>query len=407
MTLDDERPKQEKADEEMQGEHLNQGAARDALRGVLQNKRIVVCCGAGGVGKTTTSAALGVAGALLGRKTLVVTIDPARRLADALGMPAHSDTPQRVDIGRLVPEQREIQGSLDFWMVQPFPIFDEMIRTLSASPEDAERIYKTRIYQATRHLVAGMQEYMAGESLFQFYSRRTYDLIVLDTPPSRNAIDFLNAPDQILRFLDSRILRVFAPSESAGFFLNRARKLLNSVFEQVAGLSFLSDTQEFVGLMLHIFDTLQEHADTVRRVLASPESSHLLVTSPDPLALEEALYFQRVLLERHIPFGGFLLNRSLADHPKDSFLSLSPEKRESWGTLPMILQDAFEKLEPLAAHEYALSEQHFDLYHRLVTLAGKQSWALAAPHLGEDIEDLRGLFRLVDALLPRLVAAVA
>ncbi len=388
----------------MQGEHLIQEAARDALQGLLQNKRIVVCCGAGGVGKTTSSAALGVAGALLGRKTLVVTIDPARRLADALGMPADSDTPQRVDIGLLAPEQKNIQGSLDFWMVQPFPIFDEMIRTLSASPEHAERIYRTRIYQATRHLVAGMQEYMAGESLFQFYSRRTYDLIILDTPPSRNAIDFLNAPDQILRFLDSRILRVFAPNESSGFFLNRARKLLNSVFEQVAGLSFLSDTQEFVGLMLHIFDTLQEHADTVRRVLASPESAHLLITSPDPLALEEALYFQRVLLERKIPFAGFLLNRSLADHPKDSYLSLSPEKRSVWGAPSLILQDAFEKLEPLAAHEYALSEQHLDLYRRLVTQAGK-SWALAAPHLGEDIEDLRGLFRLVDALLPRLVTA--
>ncbi|MCB9641086.1 MAG: ArsA family ATPase [Myxococcales bacterium] len=386
----------------MQNEHLRQGAARDELRGLLEKKRIVVCCGAGGVGKTTSSAALGVAGALLGRKTLVVTIDPARRLADALGMPAESDTPQQVDIARLVPEQKDIQGTLDFWMVQPFPIFDEMIRTLAPSQEHAERIYKTRIYQATRHLVAGMQEYMAGESLFQFYSRRQYDLIILDTPPSRNAIDFLNAPDQILRFLDSRILRVFAPNESSGFFLNRARKLLSSTFEQVAGLSFLSDTQEFVGLMLHIFDTLQDHADTVRRVLASQEAAHILVTSPDPLALEEALYFQRVLLERKIPFGGFLLNRSLADHPKHSFKHIDAGVRASWGSLGMLLEDAFEKLEPLAEHEYALSEQHLDLYRRLADLAGKNSWTLAAPHLGEDIEDLRGLFRLVDALLPGL-----
>ena len=379
---------------------IEQATSKSSLQALLQEKRILVCCGAGGVGKTTTSAALGVAGALLGKKTLVVTIDPARRLADALGMTADSDVPQRVDVAALVPEQHDIKGSMDFWMVQPFPIFDEMIRRLADSPEHAERIYKTRIYQATRHLVAGMQEYMAGESLFQFYSRQNYDLIILDTPPSRNAIDFLNAPDQLLRFLDSRILRVFAPSESSSFFLNQARKLMRSTFEQVAGLSFLYDTQEFVGLMLNIFDTLQEHADTVRRVLASSDASHLLVTSPDPLALEEALYFQRILKERRIPFGGFLLNRSLADHPRHSYQATPSEEREKWGTLEPLLLEAFEKLEPLATHEYALAEQHLDLYHRLAHLAGERAFSLAAPHLGEDIEDLRGLFRLASHLLP-------
>ncbi|MEM1008311.1 MAG: ArsA-related P-loop ATPase [Myxococcota bacterium] len=374
--------------------------AKQQLHDVLTQKRIIVCCGAGGVGKTTTSAALGLAATLLGRRVLVLTIDPARRLADALGTSLTQDTPQEVDIRTHINITKYSSiGRFDLWMVQPQPVFDRMIQTLARDEEHARQIFSTRIYQAVRRLVAGMQEYMAGESLYQYVQQRNYDLIVLDTPPSRNAIDFLNAPEQLLRFLDARVLRAFAPPEKSSFWLNRARKLINATFEQVAGLRFLVDTQEFVGLMFDIFDTLQEHARVVREMLASEQSTHLLVTSPDVLAQQEALYFQHMLTQRKIPFAGFLLNRSLAMLPTTFFQELNASEKAALGISSPTLEAAFQKMLPLAEQEVTLVSKHQEIYRKLKQKTSAPSFAFATPHLGEDIEDLSGLLRLAHVFL--------
>ena len=372
---------------------LAQEEAKQTLQKILMEKRIVVCCGAGGVGKTTTSAALGVAAAMLGRRTLVLTIDPARRLADALGISIDSHVPNAVDTKHWEALDIDAKSSLSLWMLQSQPVFDRMVRSLSDDDDKTERLFAMPIYQAIRQLVAGMQEYMAGESLYQFYKRGEYDLIILDTPPSRNAIDFLAAPDRLLRFLDSRILRVFAPPKGGWSIFQRARRVVSKTFEQVAGDGFLSQAQEFVGLFLDIFDVLKEHAETVRDVLSSEESTHLLVTSPDPAALQEALYFQKVLQERTVPFGGFLLNRSLADHPTRSW-------EEEGAPEVGALQTSFEKLQPLIKYEHQLISEHRALYERLDSISSSSALTIATPHLGEDIEDLKGLSILAKFLLP-------
>jgi len=381
--------------------YLSQEDEKQKLQSILLEKKIVVCCGAGGVGKTTTSAALGVAAARLGRRVLVLTIDPARRLADAMGIPIDSHEPQSVPADILKAEGFPDGSRLDIWMVQPQPVFDAMLQRLASSPKQVEMVRENRLYKTMRQLLAGMQEYMAGESLHQFYTGGDYDLIILDTPPSRSAIDFLKAPDRLLSFLDSRILKVFAPSTGRVSIFGRARRLLQKTFEQVAGVNFFSQAQEFVAVFFDIFESLKDHAETVRRVLASQEASHLLVTSTDEIALEEALYFQKVLKQNNIPFGGFLLNRSLADRPLEQYKDSSSEETESWEQSFTGLQDAFEAFEPLVKHESQLVQAHRGLYKRLFELAGEKACSIAAPHLGEDIEDLTGLVRLAGLLIPQ------
>ena len=193
---------------------------------------------------------------------------------------------------------------------------------------------------------------------------------------------------------------VFAPSGSSHFLFDRDRKLVVSTFERLAGNSFLRDIQEFVGLMLSMFDVLQVHADTVKKVLASVDSTHLLVTSTDSVALEEALYFQRILRELSIPFGGFLLNRSLADNPLQRFEDLSSQERQRLGEITETLASALTKLSPAADQEKHLALQHRQTFERLRASASKSALTVAAPPLGEDIEDLPGLIRLARLLLP-------
>ncbi len=373
-------------------ERIEQERHKERLKGFLEERKICVCCGSGGVGKTTMAAILGVGAALLGERVLVLTIDPARRLADALGMTLTSERPQRVPLDDFLGEGLEGKGSLDVWMLQPASVFDEMVRSLSSSQEKAETLFRTTMYQAIRQLIAGMQEYMAGESLYQFAVSGEYDLIVLDTPPSRNAIDFLAAPDRILGFFDSRILKVFAPKKE-GWLLNRARKIVMNIFTQLAGNSFWGQAQEFVALSMEIFEQLKGHAETVRHLLASEEAIHLLITSPAPLSLKESLYFQRVLEEKNIPFGGFILNRSLANHPT--------ERCTESDLVPDNLQMALNKLQPSIEYELQLVDAHRKLFGKLDEIAARhQAMTIAVPHTGDNIENIEGLIHLARQILP-------
>ena len=177
---------------------------------LLRDKRVIVCCGAGGGGKTTTAAALGLAAASKGRRVLVLTIDPARRLAEAMGIPASGPKPAAVPEDRL--RQGKISGKLDAWMLDPKVVFEGMVLRLADSPERAAAILENRIYRALSDLVAGMQEYTAAEALYSFVESGNYDLVVLDTPPSRNALEFLEAPRKLSLFLDEKIIGVFLPA---------------------------------------------------------------------------------------------------------------------------------------------------------------------------------------------------
>jgi len=354
------------------------------LEGLLASRKVVVCCGAGGVGKTTTAAALGLAAAELGRRVLVLTIDPARRLVEALGLPDTGARPARVP--------GPARGSVDAWMLDPKVVFEEMVHRLSSDPREVGAILSNRLYQSLRELVAGMQEYTAAEALYTFVESGAYDLVVLDTPPSRNALEFLDAPRKLSLFLDERIVGVFLPGQGAGILARHARGLVTAIFDRVFGAGFLGEVQGFLAAFSGMFGAMRAHSDAVRLLLQGPEAAFVVVTSPEPAAIEEAHFLQARLAELALPFEGYVLNRSwaytrgLGDPAAVTLPTDSPSH----------VQRALQKLAALAVHERALAERDRAL---LAALSARGARAMATPYLGGAIEDLAGLRALAMSFL--------
>ncbi len=358
---------------------------------LLREKKVVVCCGAGGVGKTTTAAALGLAAAGTGRRVLVLTIDPARRLAEAMGIPASGPSPARVPETKL--REGNISGTLDAWMLDPKIVFEQMVRRLAESPEKAETILKNRIYRALSELVAGMQEYTAAEALYGFVESGKYDLVVLDTPPSRNALEFLEAPRKLSLFLDEKIIGVFLPhgGSGGGLFWRNARQLASSVLGRVFGEGFFEEIQGFLGAFSGMFSAMRAHSEAVRKLLLSDESSFVVVTSPDRSAMAESRFLDAKLKEMQLPFAGYVLNRSWAytrglKHPRDAGIVAAPGSIE---------HTVVEKLARLADDELRLAARDRELLAELRERAGA---AVATPQLDAAIEDFAGLLYLAESL---------
>ena len=369
---------------------------RPYIARLLHEKRVVVCCGAGGVGKTTTAAALGLAAATLGKRTLVLTIDPARRLAEAIGSPQTARAPVPVADTRLA--AAGIQGTLATWMVDPRVVFERMVRRLTTDEAQAESILQNRIYRALADLVSGMQEYTAAEALYGFVESGEYDLVVLDTPPSRNALDFLEAPRKLSLFLDERIVGVFLPGAGGGgIFRNRARQIAHSVFGRIFGEGFFEELQEFLGAFSGMFTAMRSHAESVRTLLKSDASSFVVIASPEPAALAEAAHLERTLTgDMQLPFSGFILNRSWAYtrglvSPSDLVLPKGATTVD---------HSALAKLEELAAGELRLAERDRRL---LASLEHPGAHACATPQLDGDI-DFAALLLVAESLVaPALV----
>jgi anion-transporting ArsA/GET3 family ATPase len=364
--------------------------ARDGipyLDSVLREKKVIVCCGAGGVGKTTTAAALGVAAARAGKRVLVLTIDPARRLSEAMGIPESGPAPARVS-------QIEPPGSLDAWMLDPRVVFEGMVRRLTDDPEKIERILHNRLYRTLSDLVSGMQEYTAAEALFSFVESKKWDLVVLDTPPSRNALEFLEAPRKLALFLDERIVGVFMPDGGSGFFARQARQLVASVFQRVFGEGFFEELQEFLGAFSGMFAAMRSHSDAVRSLLTSDEASFIVVTSPEPSALDEGRFLEEQLRHMGLPVGGYVLNRSWAY--TRGFMD--PESIVLPADATRALRSGMRKLSTLADHERKLAARDRALVSDLAERAGN---AHATPHLGAAIEDFSGLVVLAESFLAR------
>lgn len=357
----------------------------DAL---LRHKRVIVCCGAGGVGKTTTAAALGVAAARGGRRVLVLTIDPARRLSEAMGIPESGPAPARV-------AQVEPPGTLDAWMLDPRVVFEGMVRRLTGDPERVARILENRLYRTLSDLVAGMQEYTAAEALFSFVESGRWDLVVLDTPPSRNALEFLEAPRKLSLFLDERIVGVFLPGGGhGGFFARQARQLVASVFERVFGAGFFEELQEFLGAFSGLFGAMREHSEAVRALLTSGDASFVVVASPEPSALEEGRFLEAQLRHMGLPVGGYVLNRSWAYTRGYA----DPESLALPSDASHLAKSGMRKLAALADVERKLAARDRALVTDLAERAGH---AHATPHLGAAIEDFGGIVVLAESFLAR------
>ncbi|MDQ8706674.1 ArsA family ATPase [Streptomyces sp. LHD-70] len=270
--------------------------------------RIIVCCGAGGVGKTTTAAALGLRAAERGRKVVVLTIDPARRLAQSMGIDSLDNTPRRVkDL------DGDGAGELHAMMLDMKRTFDEIVEA-HADPERAEAILNNPFYQSLSAGFAGTQEYMAMEKLGQLRARDEWDLIVVDTPPSRSALDFLDAPKNLGSFLDGKFIRVLmAPAKVGGRagmkFLNVGMSVMTGTLGKLLGGQFLRDVQTFVAAMDTMFGGFRTRADATYRLLQAPGTAFLVVAAPERDALREAAYFVERLAAEEMPLAGLVLNR--------------------------------------------------------------------------------------------------
>jgi anion-transporting ArsA/GET3 family ATPase len=362
---------------------------------LIERQQVIVCCGAGGVGKTTTSAALALAAAELGRRALVLTIDPARRLAQALGIPPTGPEPAVIERERLVQSGVDLPpgGALHAWMLDPRVVLESVVDRFAPSADAAARIRKTRLYGALSDVMSGLQEYTAAEALYEFVEQRRFDLIVLDTPPSRNALDFLDAPRRLARFLDERTLAVFAPAaQGANALVRAAARVVSTALSKTFGESFTAELQEFLGAFGTLFGKMRLHAEGVRDLLRSGRASFLVVTSPEPAAMEEALFFQRRISELGLKTAGFILNRSYAsDLPAES-----PAESAARAGGPAELISALRKLGPLADAEQAMAAEHRRLFARLEA-AGLEDGghgALALPYLEGVTDDIPALAQL-------------
>ncbi|MFC8674145.1 ArsA family ATPase [Streptomyces griseorubiginosus] len=268
--------------------------------------RIVVCCGSGGVGKTTTAAALGLRAAERGRKVVVLTIDPARRLAQSMGIDSLDNTPRRV-------KDVEGEGELHAMMLDMKRTFDEIVEA-HADAERAAAILSNPFYQSLSAGFAGTQEYMAMEKLGQLRARDEWDLIVVDTPPSRSALDFLDAPKRLGSFLDGRLIRLLtAPAKLGGRagmkFLNVGMSMMTGTLGKLLGGQLLKDVQTFVAAMDTTFGGFRTRADATYKLLQAPGTAFLVVAAPERDALREAAYFVERLAAERMPLAGLVLNR--------------------------------------------------------------------------------------------------
>ena len=271
-----------------------------------RSNRVIVCCGAGGVGKTTTAAAMALRAAEYGRTVVVLTIDPAKRLAQALGIKDLGNSPQRV------PLAPEVTGELHAMMLDMRRTFDEMVVQYSADGR-ADAILENQFYQTVATSLAGTQEYMAMEKLGQLLAQDKWDLVVVDTPPSRNALDFLDAPKRLGSFMDSRLWRLLlAPGRGIGRLVTGAVGLAMKALSTVLGSQMLSDAAGFVQALDSTFSGFREKADRTYELLRRPGTQFVVISTAEPDALREASFFVDRLSSETMPLAGLILNRT---HP--------------------------------------------------------------------------------------------
>src|SRR4051794_6584059 len=356
------------------------------------SRRIIVCCGSGGVGKTTTAASLALRAAERGRRVVVLTIDPARRLAQSMGIEALDNVPRPV---------RGANGSLDAVMLDMKRTFDEVVES-QASPEKAEQILSNPFYIAVSSSFAGTQEYMAMEKLGQLdkdaRASGRWDLIVVDTPPSRSALDFLDAPERLSSFLDGRFMRLLlAPARGPARLMTAGFGMVTNAITKIIGAQVLHDMKAFVAAFDTLFGGFRQRAQRTFELLQADGTSFLVVAAPEPDALREAAYFVERLSAEQMPLAGLVVNRASVEPPVD----LSPAAAMSGYEK---LRDSSDDASQVAAGLLRLHADRELIVERETRLRGRFATAhpdvatVVLPALPTDVHDLDGL-RRIGALL--------
>jgi anion-transporting ArsA/GET3 family ATPase len=360
-----------------------------AIDGVVRDRSIIICCGSGGVGKTTTAAAFALEAARLGRRACVVTIDPARRLANSLGLDTLTNRPTRID--------GPWPGELHALMLDPKGTFDDLIQRYSDSAEQVEDIKVNRIYRNLTGSLSGTQEYMAMEKLYELVEEGHFDLVVVDTPPTRNALDFLDAPRRLTHFLENRVFQALMKPTRAGLkFMGVAAQALLRTIAKVAGADIVGDAVAFFQAFEGMEEGFRHRAARVRELLVQEDTAFVLVASPRPDSVDEAVHFAGKLAESDMTVTALVVNRVQPRFADDAELA----------ALPPVTDDSplAQLIDNLRGYTDA-SDREEQAYADLVSKVAPAP-VYRVPLLNTDVHDLDGLGSIADLLFAAPPAAV-
>ncbi len=345
------------------------------LSTMVTDAKVVVCCGSGGVGKTTVSATFALAAARAGRRACVVTVDPARRLADSLGVQSLANTPTEVT--------GDWSGHLFALMLDTKGTFDDLVHRYARTPEQAEGILANRLYQNLAGALSGTQEYMAMEKLYELVDSGDFDIVVVDTPPTRNALDLLDAPRRLTRFLENRLFRaLLLPTRMSLKAVSVATQALLRTISKVAGAEIVQDAVGFFQAFEGMEEGFRTRAGAVRQLLSDPSTAFVLVTSARPDAIIEATYFAEKLAEREVIPAALVVNRI---QPRFGAVDPAPAG------------GALAPLEENLATLNAVADLEEAAYAGLAAQVAPAPLG-RIPLFGHDVHDLGGLQRTADAL---------
>lgn len=372
---------------------------------ILEEGRLIVCAGPGGVGKTTSAAALGLQAALRGRRCIVLTIDPAKRLANSLGLDRLTNAPQRIELD----ERAETDdGGLWAMMLDQTETFEELLRRNAPDSASLERSRSNDIYRLMSTTLHGIQEYAALEKLHELYTSGDFDLVVLDTPPTANALDFLDAPKRLRRFFDRRVMKWFLPDDqrSSGLvsrFFNPGTVVLK-LLRRFLGDSFVDELVEFFDTFQYLQETLEERGELIEYILADANTHFLVITSPDPRRIEEAFHFRDKLSELDQHVSAFVVNRVTPPFDEEDLEGLDADDLQQLRRPDGPKLEAPQQLlEAMSEHYGALARLARRDRHSLDRLADAvgEDAVQSIPILGEDVHSLDQLRVLGSFLTPK------
>jgi anion-transporting ArsA/GET3 family ATPase len=371
---------------------------------LLEGKEICICAGSGGVGKTTTSAAVAMGMACRGKKVVVLTIDPAKRLANSLGLSELGNEETLVDPQRFADAGVEMRGELWAMMLDAKRTFDDLVERHAPDEETRDRILQNRIYQEISNAMAGSQEYMAMEKVYELHQEARYDLLVLDTPPTRHALDFIEAPERMTRFIEGKSLQFFLrPGRFGVKMLGRSGGILFSALKRITGIDLLQDLSEFFQSFGDMAEGFSERAQRVKELLGDRRTTFMLVTAPERDPIDEAFYFWRRLKEAKLPFGGFVVNKVHHDYLQvaedagpdtatEAVDRLVPELERSLDGTPGAAELA-RKVADNFENYRMLAERDRENMQVLTERIGDEC-VLEVPYFDEDVHDIAGLARV-------------
>ena len=359
-----------------------------AVTDILEGHEVCICAGSGGVGKTTTAAAIATGMAARGLKVCVLTIDPAKRLADSLGLEELGNEAKRVDPSLFEAQGIEMEGELWAMMLDAKATFDELVRRHAPDEETRDRVLSNRIYEQISNALAGSQEYMAMEKLFELHSEGHFDLLVLDTPPSRDALDFLDAPRRLTQFIEGRSMKIFMKPTGIGMRIaGRGASVMFGILKRLVGFDLLADLSEFFTAFSGMVEGFQERAKRVNELLAAPATSFLVVCGPQGEPISEAVYFHRKLVEAKLPFGGVIVNKV---HSSNNQLRAGgADMRRALAEL-LDDEDLADRVAANVGDYQALAARDAANIDHLAAELRTQS-VIRVPYLDEDVHDLAGL----------------